>query len=251
MVNTFQKVSFSLRKITEVQDHAERDHKLFTAAACLFVSGLCLARLSHLILFHRLMTAKTCLRRCLLAVTIFTVSGSAVLTALFIFTCRPISKSWNVSLEGTCIDRPVVFVAVAVQNIVSDICLILLPIPMIYELQMSRSQKLKLAVLLAVVCLYTRLYHQQNSAHHWFPGSTFIASAIRLRVTVPLLGSNDLTYGVAPVALLVYGNQCSRVFSVAGANEPKRCRVQHHRHRCLCSGHWANCPLVQRRAPAI
>ncbi|KAH2588552.1 hypothetical protein KXW34_007899, partial [Aspergillus fumigatus] len=56
---------------------------------------------------------------------------------------------------------------------------------MVYELQMSQSQKLKLALLLAVVC------------------STFIASAIRLRVTVPLLGSDDLTHGLAPVALLV------------------------------------------------
>ncbi|KAH1602891.1 hypothetical protein KXX44_003472 [Aspergillus fumigatus] len=56
---------------------------------------------------------------------------------------------------------------------------------MIYELQVSQSQKLKLALLLAVVC------------------STFIASAIRLRVTVPLLGSHDLTYAIAPVALLV------------------------------------------------
>jgi hypothetical protein len=165
------------------------------------------------------MSAKRCLRRCLLAVTIFTVSGSAVLTALFILTCRPISKSWNVSLEGTCIDRTVIFVAVAIQNIVSDVCLILLPIPMIYELQVSQSQKLKLALLLAVVCLYIQLYHQQNSAHHWFQGSTFIASAIRLRVTVPLLGSHDLTYGIAPVALLVYGSQYSRFISVTGANE--------------------------------
>jgi hypothetical protein len=39
--------------------------------------------------------------------------------------------------------------------------------------------------------------------HSYTAFRTFVASAIRLRLTIPLLGSEDLTYAMAPVALLV------------------------------------------------
>ncbi|RWQ95413.1 hypothetical protein C8Q69DRAFT_520247 [Paecilomyces variotii] len=159
--------------------------KLFLTAACLFITGICLARLAHLVLFHRLMIAKSWLRHALYGVTAFVIIGSITLVFCFIFACRPISKAWDVTLQGQCINRPAILVAVAVLNIISDFLLILLPIPVISDLQVPRSQKIKTFIILVMVCI------------------TFVASAIRLRFTVPLLSSSDLTYKIAPVALLV------------------------------------------------
>ncbi|KAL2783992.1 hypothetical protein BJX66DRAFT_330289 [Aspergillus keveii] len=167
------------------QDTVSQYQKLLLAASCLFVTGVGLARLSHLIFFHRLMAAKHWLRYFLLLMMAFIISGSFALICCFVFACRPVSKAWDVAISGRCMDRPAIFLAVAVSNIVSDLCLIALPVPLISGLHLSLSQKVRFAILFSLVCV------------------TFVASAIRLRLTIPLLGSEDLTYAMAPVALLV------------------------------------------------
>ncbi|PYH75617.1 hypothetical protein BO82DRAFT_409838 [Aspergillus uvarum CBS 121591] len=159
--------------------------KLFLATACLFVTGLCLARGAHLIFLGRILAGKHTLRYALYAATAFITAGSFIIISLFVFACRPITRSWNVSQAGKCISRPAIFIAVAVLNICSDILLALLPVPLIYNMQVPRAQKVKFVILSIMVCV------------------TFVASAIRLRVTIPLLKTDDLTYDIAPLALLV------------------------------------------------
>ncbi|KAH1403397.1 hypothetical protein KXX64_000543, partial [Aspergillus fumigatus] len=147
---------------------------------------------------------KKWLRRALLGVTALTIVGSTTIVCCFVFACRPISKSWNVTLAGKCIDRTAIFIAVAVQNVVSDILLIALPAPIIYELHLPRAEKFRFTILLVLICI------------------TFVASAIRLRVTVPMLGSIDLTYEIAPVALLV-GIECSLIILAANLPALRQC----------------------------
>jgi hypothetical protein len=56
-------------------------------------------------------------------------------------------------LPGKCINRSAILVAVAVLNIISDIGIILLPIPVISDLQVPRSQKIKTMLILVLVCM--------------------------------------------------------------------------------------------------
>jgi hypothetical protein len=66
-----------------------------------------------------------------------------------IFPCRPFKKTWDVSvLEGSCIDRTPIYMATAVLNMVTDIMLLVLPIPMIAKLQMPRRQKA------GIICIF-------------------------------------------------------------------------------------------------
>lgn len=68
-----------------------------------------------------------------------------------IFACTPVQKTWDLTvLEGSCIDRTPVFIATAVLNMVTDICLLVLPIPMIAKLQMSRAKKVGLICMFGV-----------------------------------------------------------------------------------------------------
>jgi hypothetical protein len=117
------------------------------------MTGLCLARLSHLIFLNHLMAAKKWLRRALLGVTAFNIVGSSTIVCCFVFACQPISKLWNISLAGKCIDRTAIFIAVAVQNIVADILLITLPVPIIYELHLPQAQKFRFTILLGLICV--------------------------------------------------------------------------------------------------
>ncbi|KAL6230312.1 hypothetical protein BDW75DRAFT_234496 [Aspergillus navahoensis] len=167
------------------QETVSHYQKLLLAASCIFVLGVCMARASHLIFFHRLMAEKLWLRYTLLLIATLIATGSFALICCFVFACRPISKAWNTTVPGQCISRPAIFLAVAVFNIVCDLCLIALPLPLISSLHLSLSQKVRFTILFTLVCV------------------TFVASAVRLRLTVPLLNSKDLTYDMAPVALLV------------------------------------------------
>lgn len=53
-------------------------------------------------------------------------------------------------LEGSCVDRPMVYVCTAGLGILSDLILLVMPLPMILRLQMPRRQKAGLVVLFVI-----------------------------------------------------------------------------------------------------
>ncbi|GKZ82889.1 hypothetical protein AnigIFM56816_007714 [Aspergillus niger] len=55
--------------------------------------------------------------------------------------CRPLAYYWNISLEGSCGDAVTAELAAAVINMVLDIIAVLLPIPIIWKLQMATEKK--------------------------------------------------------------------------------------------------------------
>lgn len=162
-----------------------------------------LTRLSQILFLHRviIITDTQWLRTVLVVVIVFISLGSCTLVACFIFACQPISKSWNIALPGKCINKAAIFVSVAVFNIVSDFCLIALLVLLIWHIQLSNSHKKKFFILSSLACLSA--YPNPAIGDTAKKNRTFIASAVRLRFTVPLLKSDDLTYKMAPVALLV------------------------------------------------
>ncbi|PYH52736.1 uncharacterized protein BO96DRAFT_346762, partial [Aspergillus niger CBS 101883] len=161
--------------------------QLLLSVFCSFIFGMYLTRLSQILFLHRviIITDTQWLRTVLVVIIVFISLGSCTLVACFIFACQPISKSWNIALPGKCINKAAIFVSVAVFNIISDFCLIALLVLLIWHIQLSNSHKKKFFILST----------KKNR--------TFIASAVRLRFTIPLLKSDDLTYKMAPVALLV------------------------------------------------
>jgi hypothetical protein len=76
----------------------------------------------------------------------------AIVFAL-IFACNPIARGWNSSItEGYCVNRNGLYIATAVTNIVTDIALILVPVPLVLGLQMPRTQKFGLLLMFVVGC---------------------------------------------------------------------------------------------------
>ena len=68
-----------------------------------------------------------------------------------IFACNPIAKSWDVTiLEGSCVDRPALYIATAVLGVATDVILLALPIPMVLGLQMPKMQKVGLLFMFAI-----------------------------------------------------------------------------------------------------
>ncbi|PYH40595.1 uncharacterized protein BP01DRAFT_361099 [Aspergillus saccharolyticus JOP 1030-1] len=164
-----------------------RYKKLLLIVSCLFVLGIYLARLSQLLLLHHLVRLLEVqwLRKAILVITVFTTLGSFILVCCFVFACRPISKSWNIVEQGDCISQVATYISVAVFNITTDMTLVVLFGVLLWNLPLSKPDQKKFSILSLLACI------------------TIIASAARLRLTVPLLSSEDLTYAMTPIALLV------------------------------------------------
>ncbi|KAL3449871.1 hypothetical protein BJX65DRAFT_305885 [Aspergillus insuetus] len=71
-----------------------------------------------------------------------------VLTAAF--QCRPIPRAWDTSIEGTCVNINVFYLANAALNILTDLLTYTLPIRVILKLQMPRKQKIALVFILCL-----------------------------------------------------------------------------------------------------
>ncbi|KAH8434361.1 uncharacterized protein LDX57_012009 [Aspergillus melleus] len=56
--------------------------------------------------------------------------------------CRPISLNWDKSQPGTCIDAKQFFFGNAISNLLIDVVILMMPIPMVLQLQLRTSQKL-------------------------------------------------------------------------------------------------------------
>ncbi len=60
------------------------------------------------------------------------------------FNCIPVDKYWKPKLSGTCTDTYEGFLAAAIPNFVTDVFLLLLPLPMLWRLHISWRSKIGL-----------------------------------------------------------------------------------------------------------
>lgn len=68
--------------------------------------------------------------------------------------CRPISKFWNSSVEGTCFNLVAFSYFTNIANLVTDIWIFLLPLPVILRLQITKNKKIGLSLLFSVGLAY-------------------------------------------------------------------------------------------------
>ncbi|KAI0399231.1 hypothetical protein F4802DRAFT_55684 [Xylaria palmicola] len=105
---------------------------------------LALVKTSILLLLLRLFGQKPGVKRFIIWVN---TANMGMMIAVFFGTvlqCIPISKAWNTSLEGTCIDRRILFTISSVFNIVTDILILALPMRIFIDLKIPKRTKIAL-----------------------------------------------------------------------------------------------------------
>lgn len=78
---------------------------------------------------------------------------SPIIFFSMLFVCRPFSKAYaviNPVEGGECLDLKALFIALAVVNVVTDVIMICLPIPMVLGLKMSRSRKVSVIFVFSI-----------------------------------------------------------------------------------------------------
>ena len=63
-------------------------------------------------------------------------------TTAAIFQCRPLRLAWNKTLDGVCIDYVAYFKAASIVNLVTDVLLLVMPLPVVWRLNITPRQKI-------------------------------------------------------------------------------------------------------------
>ena len=127
--------------------------KCFFALQFLFNVALILPKLSALFFYWRVFGLANKPFRWTSSAT-FALGVSWIISAIptITWSCVPISKFWNREQHGHCINVYAWFLVSGAYDILIDLIVLLLPIPMVWNLQMARKRKVLVAG--AFVCGY-------------------------------------------------------------------------------------------------
>ena len=72
--------------------------------------------------------------------------------------CQPVAFNWDQTIAGSCGDQKTSDEVIGVLNILYDVILIILPMPMLWRLQMATSRKLALSAIFGMGIMYANLF---------------------------------------------------------------------------------------------
>ena len=131
----------------------------FWASQILYKLTINLTKTSICLLYLRIFSTvdKLKFRRvvyCFMAYVLLYAFASIMAT---IFQCVPIERVWNKKVPGSCINLTAFWYANACANIIGDIGIFLLPMPVIRSLNLPRREKWGLTMVFALGFLYASL----------------------------------------------------------------------------------------------
>ncbi|KAF9886704.1 hypothetical protein FE257_011218 [Aspergillus nanangensis] len=117
--------------------------KYLVVAEILYVFNLVWTKLSILLMYYRIFRFPF-FKRWAYIIGTFVILWVICITFLFIFICVPVEKLWYPDTPGRCINQVATWIANSVSTILSDLAILLLPLPQVWRLQLRLSEKLAL-----------------------------------------------------------------------------------------------------------
>ena len=120
--------------------------KVIIALVILYSFAVAFSKLAILALYLRIFIEKRSrlviwILAAIVAATPFAVSLATV------FQCSPVRYAWDKDiLRGTCIDAQKLYLYCGLPNIITDVVILLLPIPMIVKLHADKSHKFGISI---------------------------------------------------------------------------------------------------------
>ncbi|EKG21123.1 hypothetical protein MPH_01542 [Macrophomina phaseolina MS6] len=159
-------------------DHLVEQTRWFWISILLYVAALGLSKISILTQYLRIFISRRtviAIWACVAFVSGYTLQGLIV----GVFQCTPPKAFWDRTIRATCINQIAYFFIAASLSIITDFAIILLPIPALRSLHVSRSRKIGLILSFAI------------------GGFGCVVSLIRLHALVqlkPYVASGDLSF---------------------------------------------------------
>ncbi len=107
---------------------------------------LALVKTSILLFLQRLFGQRPGVRRFIVWMNTANIGMMIGVFFATILQCIPINKTWEPALEGTCIDRRILFTVSSSFNILTDMLMLALPLSIFINLKIPRRTKIALMV---------------------------------------------------------------------------------------------------------
>ena len=117
---------------------------------CIYVDNIIYAiclptiKVSILLLYRRIFPTQS-FRLASLLVGLLVLTWMIATLTVQIFSCKPIEASWKPALAKYCIDTKKFYYGNAISNLLTDVIILCLPMPLIWRLNMSKERKFLLS----------------------------------------------------------------------------------------------------------
>ncbi|CAL8578613.1 hypothetical protein XPA_004382 [Xanthoria parietina] len=124
--------------------------KVLYACYILYDTSISLPKTSVLLFYARIFGTQAKPFKYALYCTHFLVAGWLLsISMLGVFLCDPVEKYWNQLLPGHCHPNSALWLGTAIPSVGIDLILLLLPLPMLWRLQMDRSRRILIMTVFA------------------------------------------------------------------------------------------------------
>jgi hypothetical protein len=124
--------------------------KMIYALLQFLLASYAATRFSILALYLRIFSDRR-LRRAIWAVTAFVALQWLGFAITAVFQCRPVQYFWDRAIEGgTCVDVDTFYRSVTPFNLVVDVALVLMPLPVVWQLKATNTRKWALTILFGI-----------------------------------------------------------------------------------------------------
>lgn len=114
---------------------------------------LAVVKISILLLYRRIFTTRTFLR-VNLAVGCLVLSSATAIALAAVFRCNPIADAWAHQARSGCFDTRTFYVTTKAIDFFTDVLVLLLPMPMVWQLHLPLKKRVFLCILFAIGSLY-------------------------------------------------------------------------------------------------
>ena len=120
-------------------------------------------RIALLLMYLRLFGVSQPFKYATWAVTFFVTGYLFCNIITLLFGCTPLAKYWKHDEPGHCIDLVQADYAYGSMNVVSDVLMFILPLPMVWQLNLSRKERLGLVLVFMGGIAYAVFFPIQSS----------------------------------------------------------------------------------------
>ncbi|KAK0388882.1 hypothetical protein NLU13_5125 [Sarocladium strictum] len=117
--------------------------KWLVVAEVLYAFNLGWTKLGLLLMYYRIFHVPY-FKKMAWVVGVFVMAWVVCITFLFIFICVPVQKLWYPLLPGRCIDQVATWIANAASTILTDLIILLMPLPQLWRLRLKKREKIGL-----------------------------------------------------------------------------------------------------------
>lgn len=118
------------------------------ASSLLYTFGAFFTKVTLLLLIARVFAIRTGVFRGIRLFILFLIIAYTPIQVLKIRVCTPIRAYWNTSVHGHCLDQRKLFLSDISLAIITDLVILIIPIPLTWGMGASWKKKLKVMLLL-------------------------------------------------------------------------------------------------------